>query len=637
MQNSAVGFLAKDETLTLRYQITVTNSSGASDTQEVCITILGTSDDPVLTKTATVPGGTADAAGEVISYTITFANTGSTALTGVTVSDPSVSNLAPVLSGAFNVGDTNMDGQLSAGETWQYTASHTVTQDEINSNGSGGIIVNTVTADTNETTPVSASAAVTVERNASVTLTKTADVSSVDAAGDVITYTINVANTGNATIDNPVVTDTDVTIISEIFDIGAPVPGAGLLAGELNGDYNVGDTNQNGFEDPGETFVFHNVGDTNHNDIEDPGETFEYTNIGDTNQNGFEDTGETFQYYNAGDTNHNGTEDSGETFQFNVSHLATPVDVNNDSINDGDTNLNGRLDVGETWHYTATYTVTQDDIENGGVVDAGLTHDNTAAVTTSTGVDDEESLSVSIAQNPSVTLVKTASVPGGTADAGETIDYAIAVTNDGNMTLSGVSVTDNFASNLAAVDANNDTINDGDTDGDGLLDIGETWQYSADHVVTAAEAANGDATIDNTASVTTDQGAGDSDTASVQVTALVDLDFTKAALGFHDVNNNDIADAGDVIDYEFTLHNGGNVTLHTIGVADVDSQVVVTGSLIDLAPGATDDTTWAGSYTITATDVANGYKENDAVANCIETSVSSGIIHTVLAGLNELP
>ena len=170
-----------------------------------------------------------------------------------------------------------------------------------------------------------------------------------------------------------------------------------------------------------------------------------------------------------------------------------------------------------------------------------------------------------------------------------------------------------------------------------MLDIGETWQYSADQSY-GAEAANGDAArIDNTASVTTDQGAGDSDSASVQVTALVDLDFTKAALGYHDVNNNNVADAGDVIDYEFTLHNGGNVTLHTLGVADVDSQVVVTGSLIDLAPGATDDTTWAGSYTITATDVANGYKENDAVANCIETSVSSGIIHTVLAGLNELP
>ena len=107
-----------------------------------------------MTKTATVPGDTADIAGEVINYTIAVSNTGNTALTGITVSDPSVSDLAAVLSGGFNVGDTNLDNQLSTGETWQYTASHTVTQFDLDTNGDGdGIIKNTVTADSNETSP----------------------------------------------------------------------------------------------------------------------------------------------------------------------------------------------------------------------------------------------------------------------------------------------------------------------------------------------------------------------------------------------------------------------------------------------------------------------------------------------------
>ena len=35
-----------------------------------------------------MPGGTADAAGESISYTITVANAGNTTLTGVEVTDP---------------------------------------------------------------------------------------------------------------------------------------------------------------------------------------------------------------------------------------------------------------------------------------------------------------------------------------------------------------------------------------------------------------------------------------------------------------------------------------------------------------------------------------------------------------------
>ena len=151
-------------------------------------------------KTASVPGETADTVGEVINYTITVSNTGNTALSGITVSDPSVSDLAAVQSGGFNVGDANLDGQLSAGETWLYTASHTVTQNDLDSNGNGnGIISNTVTADSTQTAPVSATASVAVDQRPDVTLTKTPDVSSVDAAGDVITYTITAQNTGNVT------------------------------------------------------------------------------------------------------------------------------------------------------------------------------------------------------------------------------------------------------------------------------------------------------------------------------------------------------------------------------------------------------------------------------------------------------
>ena len=69
-------------------------------------------------KDASVPGGTADVAGETISYTLAVTNQGNAAIANVVVDDPFTTNEAPVLNGAFNVGDTDQDGLLDVGETW---------------------------------------------------------------------------------------------------------------------------------------------------------------------------------------------------------------------------------------------------------------------------------------------------------------------------------------------------------------------------------------------------------------------------------------------------------------------------------------------------------------------------------------
>ena len=96
------------------------------------------------------------AGGRRINYTITVANTGNTTLTGVMVTDPNA-DAGSIVRGADAVGDN--DGLLEVGETWAYTAAHTVTQAEIDSNGGGdGDIDNMATADSNETGPDTADA-----------------------------------------------------------------------------------------------------------------------------------------------------------------------------------------------------------------------------------------------------------------------------------------------------------------------------------------------------------------------------------------------------------------------------------------------------------------------------------------------
>jgi uncharacterized repeat protein (TIGR01451 family) len=703
-----------------------------------------------LDKTATVPGGTADTAGEVITYSFALSNTGNQPLTGVTLGDPSVSDLT---RGADIVG--NNDNILDVGEVWSYTAHHTVTQADIDTDGGGtGVIENTATVASDQTTPTSASVSVAVEQKPSLSITKTPDVSSVDQAGDIINYLVTVTDTGNTTMTNPVVTDPQFTVVTPILDFNAPILGPELLAGVLVGDFNIGDTNQNGIQDPGETFVFVNAGDTNQNGVIDPGETELFTNVGDTNQNGFQDTGETFQYYNVGDTNHNGVQDPGETFQFTVSDQVAGVDANNDGFNDGDVNHDGLLNVGETWQFAASYKVTQADIDNGGVVQPGLTHDNTATVTTGEGFVADASASVTIVQNPHVVLTKDASVPGGTADAaGEVISYTITAHNDGNMTLTDPAVSDPSVSDLAAVtsggfnigDTNQDNklsvgetwqytanhtvtqaemdaggsidntasittgqgatssdgasiaveqhpsvtltkdasvpggtadtvgeaisytisahndgnvsltdpvvtdpsvgdlaadtsggFNVGDTNHDNKLSVGETWQYTASHTVTQADLDAG-GSVSNTASITTDQGATSSDGASVPVAQNPSMAFTKAALGYHDLNSDGVADAGDTIDYSFLVQNTGNVTLHDIGVSDVNPAVVVNSATIAaLAPGASDGTSKTATYTIVQHDVDVGFVDNEAVALADEISVPSGTVHSVLHDLTLL-
>ncbi|HKV00110.1 MAG TPA: hypothetical protein VJR58_32735, partial [Vineibacter sp.] len=403
-----------------------------------------------ITKSGSVPGNTADAVGETVSWTIDVGNAGNAAVANVTVTDSLAPDVAPILVAGFNSGDTDQDNLLDVGETWHYTASHTVTQDDLDTNGGGdGDIDNTATAHGTGVDDVSADASVLVEQHKALSITKSGTVpgNTADAVGETVSWTIDVGNAGNAAVAN-------VTVTDPLAPDVAPI----LVAG----------------------------------------------------------------------------------------------------FNSGDTDQDDLLDVGETWHYTASHTVTQDDLDTNGGGDGDI--DNTATAH-GTGVDDVSAdASVLVEQHKALSITKSGTVPGGTADAvGETVSWTINVGNAGNAAVANVTVTDPLAPDVAPVLVAG--FNSGDTDQDNLLDVTETWHYTASHTVTQADLdtnGGGDGDIDNTA---TAHGTGVNDV-SASADVLIDRTVDLFGYKFGDLNGNGTWDKGQgeagLANWTIELHEDTN-------------------------------------------------------------------------------
>ncbi|WP_029986304.1 PKD-like domain-containing protein, partial [Pedobacter jeongneungensis] len=183
-------------------------------------TITGTCDGNPFTITVTVPVcssvsitksanvSSVNQAGNVITYTVTVANTGNANQNGVVVSDPLLGgNLSnPVKTG-------NADNILEKGESWAYTGTYTVLQADLNNNGNptnnSGKINNTASVKTTELpTAKTATADVNIVLSPSVALVKTG---TLNINGNTISYLFTVKNTGNVTLSNLAITDSKVT------------------------------------------------------------------------------------------------------------------------------------------------------------------------------------------------------------------------------------------------------------------------------------------------------------------------------------------------------------------------------------------------------------------------------------------
>ncbi|MGI8979635.1 MAG: DUF7507 domain-containing protein, partial [Pirellulaceae bacterium] len=346
---------------------TADSNQTGEDTDEASITV---AQNPALNiiKDATVPGGTADAAGEVISYTITVQNIGNQTLTGVTVTDPFVSNLTRI---ADQVG--NNDTLLEVGETWSFTATHTVTQDELDA---GVNIVNTATADSNESGPDADDALIPVDQNPAIQVIKRVNGDDADSApgvfvatGSTVNFTFFVSNTGNAALGS--VTLSDNTVI--------PVP-------VLVGPFNIGDADLDNRLDTTETWQYiasaPALAGQHTNTATASGSSSDGQTVSDTDDGNYFGVTAGIDIEKAvngqdADIAPGPTLPAGSTATFTYAVRNTgnvplanivvrdnngtpgnPADDFNPTFTGGDVIPNGLLDLGEVWTYVASRTVT---------------------------------------------------------------------------------------------------------------------------------------------------------------------------------------------------------------------------------------------------------------------------------------
>jgi len=264
---------------------------------------------------------------------------------------------------------------------------------------------------------------------------------------------------------------------------------------------------------------------------------------------------------------------------------------------DGD----GILETNETWTYQYLRAVTQAQIDSDGGGDGALTDTATVNADSVNGsVSDDDDAIVEVCQDPAIMVVKDASGYGECADTvGETITYTYTVTNEGNVSLENVDLTDDFSDGVPAYVS-------GDDDADGELDVDETWTYTAEHVVTQDDIDDGgnydsddpadgiNDSIRNVATVTGDavttgEEVTDDDDAIVEVCQdpaimVVKNVRTDQSGGYVPADNpsGPVASTSSTVDFQVIVANTGNVSLENVTLTDtVDHNAVETDEVID--------------------------------------------------------
>ncbi|MEP3889063.1 MAG: hypothetical protein ABJN69_01275 [Hellea sp.] len=579
-----------DITNTASAAATPAGGSFTPPTDDETVTVEAPTPSLAMTKT---PSQTSNAmVGDIVTYTYSVTNDGNVTMTNVSVSDVHSG------TGTLSAITPASVASVAVGDSVDFTATYTVTQEDVDA---GTPITNTATADATPEggsyTPVTADAVVAIEASAPLaSLTKTASDTTDVEVGDVITYSYVVANTGNVTLTD--VSVSDVHSGSGTLSAFSPASVATLAVGDsttftatytvtqddIDAGTDITNTASAAATPAGGTFVPPTDDETVTVDAPAPDMSLAKT-ASDTSD---VQEGDVITY----------------TYAVVNTGNVTLTNVTISDVHSGSGTLSAispasiaSLAVGDSASFTATYTVTQADIDAGTNITNTATGDATPAGGTFTPVTADETVTVD-APAPSLAMTKT---PSQTSNAmvGDVITYTYSVTNDGNVTMSNVSVSDAHSGTgtLSAITPAFVA----------TLAVGDSVDFTATYTVTQDDIDAGTA-ITNTA--TADATPAGGSYTPVTADASVDLagpapaaSLTKTASDTSDVQ------AGDVITYSYVVANTGNVTLTDVTVSDVHSG---SGTLSAFSPASVatlavgDSTTFTATYTVTQDDIDAG-------------------------------
>jgi uncharacterized repeat protein (TIGR01451 family) len=420
------------------------------------------------------------APGTPVTYSYLVTNTGNVILNPVTVTDP-MARLSAV---------SCPDTALTPNEVETCSATYTTTQADVNA----GSIKNTGTA---SGTPPKGSAvtdtsavSVLAVQTPSLSLLKSASVSSYSAPGTLVTYSYLVTNTGNVLLNPVTVTDpmTGLSAVSCPVAVLAPAVSETCTASytTTQADVNTGSINNTGTVSgtPPKGLAVTDTSSVSVPAVQTPSLSL----LKSASVSSFSAPG------------------APVTYSYLVTNTGN-VTLNPVTVTDPMTGLSAvscpdpALTPNQAETCAATYTTTQADVNAASIKNTG-----TASGTPPKGsaVTDTSAVSVPAVQTPSLSLLKSASVSSYSAP-GARVTYSYLVTNTGNVTLNPVTVTDPMTG-LSAISCP-----------DPALTPNEEETCAATYTTTQADVNAGSIKNTGTASGTPPEGSPVSSTSSLTV------------------------------------------------------------------------------------------------------------------------